>query len=285
MTKRAKQLREDRTRNGSFNGECSVNNVESSNNGCNPSENIKDLFNKAVEEWKAQYDSEIFALKMELEEVKKSQDLINSQYESLKEKCDKLIVTNQKQESVIKELKAQSTTLKSSNEKETEKVDALEQYGRRQNLEIVGVPLKEGENANEIAIEVAKMLNVSLTPDQISTSRRLQTRPKSTNSEPAASPPIIVRFLSRDVLNQLYANRKLARTASLQEFSLQGAMNVYINENLTQSRKKLFWHAKQKAIASNFKFYWTVNGNVYVRKSSDSDSLLIKNIDDISKIK
>ena len=130
MTKRTKQLREDRTRNGNFDGEFSVNNVESSNNGCNPCENIKDLFNKAVEEWKAQYDSEILALKMELEEVKKNQDMINSQYESLKEKCDKLIVTNQKQESVINELKAQSTTLKSSNEKEKEKFDALEQYGR-----------------------------------------------------------------------------------------------------------------------------------------------------------
>ena len=100
------------------------------------------------------------------------------------------------------------------------------------------MPLKEGENTNEIAIEVAKMHNVFLTPDQISTSHRLQTRPKPTNSEPATSPPIIVRFLSRDVRNQLYANRKLARTANLQEFSLQGAMNVYINENLTQSRKK-----------------------------------------------
>ena len=97
-------------RNRSFNGESSGNNLEPSNTDCNPSENIKDLFNKAVEEWKAQYDREILALKMELEEVKKSQDLINSQYESLKEKCDKLIVTNQKHESVIKELKAQSTT-------------------------------------------------------------------------------------------------------------------------------------------------------------------------------
>ena len=116
MTKRAKQLREDRTRNRSFNGESSVNNVESCNNCCNPSENIKDLLNKAVEEWKAQYDCEILALKLELEEVKKSQDLINSPYESLKEKCDKLIVTNQKQGRVIKELKAQSTTLKSSND-------------------------------------------------------------------------------------------------------------------------------------------------------------------------
>ena len=129
------------------------------------------------------------------------------------------------------------------------------------------------------------MLNVSLSSDQISTSHRLQTRPKPTNSEPAASPPIIVRFVSRDVRNQLYVNRKLARTANILEFSLQGAVNVYINENLIQSRKKLFCHAKQKAIANNFKFYWTVNGNVYVRKFSDSDALLIKNIDDISKIK
>ena len=60
MTKRAKQVREDRVRNRSFKGESSVNSLEPNNSGCNPSENIKDLFNKAVEEWKAQYDSEIY---------------------------------------------------------------------------------------------------------------------------------------------------------------------------------------------------------------------------------
>ena len=79
MTKRAKQLRKDRVGRRSINGESSVNNVEPSNSGCSPSENIKDLFNKAVEEWKPKYDCEILSLKMELEEVKKSQDLINSQ--------------------------------------------------------------------------------------------------------------------------------------------------------------------------------------------------------------
>ena len=105
------------------------------------------------------------------------------------------------------------------------------------------------------------------------------------NSDLAASPPIIVRFLRRDVRNQLYANRKLALTANLEEFLLQGTENIYIRENLTQSRKKLFRHSKQKAIATNLKLYRTVNGNVYVKKSSNSDSLLIENIDDISKVK
>ena len=67
MTKRATRLREDRVRNRNFNSESSINNVvEPNNSSCNPSENIKNLFHKAVEEWKAQYDSEIVALKMEL---------------------------------------------------------------------------------------------------------------------------------------------------------------------------------------------------------------------------
>ena len=37
------------------------------------------------------------------------------------------------------------------------------------------MPLKEGENTNEIAIKVAKMLHVSLSSDQISTSSRIYT--------------------------------------------------------------------------------------------------------------
>ena len=90
------------------------------------------------------------------------------------------------------------------------------------------MPLEKDKNTNEIIVtEVAKMLNVSLSSDQISTSFRLHTRAKPKNSEPAASPPILVRFLSRDVRNQLCANRKLARTANLQKFSLQGAENIY----------------------------------------------------------
>ena len=48
-------------------------------------------------------------------------------------------------------------------------VDGLEQYGRRQNLEIAGTPEENGEDTNAIAIEVAKMLKVDVLPG----SRRL----------------------------------------------------------------------------------------------------------------
>ena len=68
---------------------------------------MKELFNKAVEDWKAKYDSEILALKMELEEVKKSQDFISTSYEKLKNRCEQLAETNQNQEEQIRKLKAQ----------------------------------------------------------------------------------------------------------------------------------------------------------------------------------
>ena len=62
---------------------------------------------------------------------------------------------------------------------EEENVDSLEQYGRRQNLEIAGIPIGENENTNNIVIEVAKMVNMKITADQILTSHRLQEKPKS----------------------------------------------------------------------------------------------------------
>jgi len=74
-------------------------------------------------------------------------------------------------------LKCESKDLKLEGNKEVQKVDALEQFGRRQNLEIIGVLEQRGENTNKIVTEVAKLLDVELLPSHISTSHRLPKRP------------------------------------------------------------------------------------------------------------
>ena len=68
-----------------------------------------------------------------------------------------------------------------------EKLDNLEQYGRRQNLEIIGVPQRDDEDTNSIVIEVAKMMGVKVLPKQISTSHRMPVNPKK-NSDQIANP-------------------------------------------------------------------------------------------------
>ena len=58
-------------------------------------------------------------------------------------------------------------------------LNELEQYGRRKNLEIHGVPVKPNENTNQVVKALAKHLNVHLDESHIFTSHRLATKPGS----------------------------------------------------------------------------------------------------------
>ena len=84
-------------------------------------------------------------LKSELVEVKNSQEFISRQYDQLKVRYSQLLITNEKQETEIKNLKSTAIELSLQGEKEATKLDDLEQYGRRQNLEIVGIPVQKDE--------------------------------------------------------------------------------------------------------------------------------------------
>ena len=161
--------------------------------------------------------------------------------------------------------------------KEAPKLNALEQYGRRQNLEII--PVTSNADTNAIVQEIAELLQVTISSKDISTSHRLHTKSKSN------PPPIIVRFVNRDVRNRIYSNRKNARNADFTKLSIKGVEKIFINENLTYLKKKLFWKSKQKAKEAGFKFFWTMNGNVYVRKLEDDKQILIKNEQDLDLLK
>ena len=68
-------------------------------------------------------------------------------------------------------------------------------------------------------------MNINLSEDQISTSQRFPASQRSNkgntkrkNRQIASSPLIILRFLSLNVRNSLYYNRKLHREANLKKF-------------------------------------------------------------------
>ena len=83
------------------------------------------------------------------------------------------MITNEKQETEIKNLKSTAIELSSQGEKEATKLDDVEQYTRRQNLKIVGIPVQD-ENTKAIVQEAAKLFKVTITASDISTSHRLQ---------------------------------------------------------------------------------------------------------------
>ena len=58
----------------------------------------------------------------------------------------------------------------------------------------------------------------------------------------------------------------------------------FINENLTNEKKELFWKTKQKARELGCYYIWANNGKIYVCKNQEYDSLVINNKLGINKL-
>ena len=132
------------------------------------------------------------------------------------------------------------------------------------------------------------MLGVNINQNDISTAHRLPQKPnsnrRSESEEPPPPPGIIVRFINRDLRNFIYPKRAAAKNIASKDFPVAGMQRLYINENLTQSRKRLLWQTKHAARTRDYSYIWTHNGKALVRKNKNSDSVLITNESDLRNL-
>ena len=111
------------------------------------------------------------------------------------------------------------------------KLDDLERYTRKCNLEICGIPEDEDEDLEDTIIKLSECLNVDLRVKDIDIVHRF----KKGNM---ASKPIIVRFSNYFSKDEMYQSRWKRRNANVS--SVFGAEKNHINENLTARRAGLF---------------------------------------------
>ena len=101
-------------------------------------------------------------------------------------------------------------------------LDRLDQYGRRKNLQLHGIPVTENENIDEIVKKMASLLDLHLDDRQIFTSHRLQAFQNSNTSRPVQSkaanvthPPIIARFTNgEDIKSSFFTKKWLLKDCS-----------------------------------------------------------------------
>ena len=60
--------------------------------------------------------------------------------------------------------------------------------------------------------------------------------------------------------------------------------NLYVNENLTKTRKQLLWKTKQTAKERNCRYVWTMNGKILTRKNDMHPVIEITDLKDIDKL-
>ena len=146
----------------------------------------------------------------------------------------------------------------------------LEQYGKRNNLEITGIPDDvSDENLEEKVIQVLSEIQVNVSSSDVEACHRIG---KSKNSPKKA----LARFINRKHTKKALINRKGLININKSSLSLSSSDNIFINENLTPMNNKIAFHCRKlKCNGQIDKTYWR-DGVIHIASSNIRDGKVIK---------
>lgn len=205
------------------------------------------------------------------------------------EENNKLIKAQQetilKQQETIGKLEEDNRQLKRQLKEVAKRQGDLEQYSRRNTLEIFGIPESPDETVTSLrntVIEVGAALGVQLSEDGIDACHRIsggENRPTS---------GIIVKFLRREDPDQLLQQKKEKRDFSTRHLKGHTTDSViYVNPSLTPARRVLLAKARKLRSDFGYKFVWADRvGRVKVRKSDEKGCrvILLNDEDDLNAL-
>lgn len=152
----------------------------------------------------------------------------------------------------------------------------LEQYGRRNMVDIKGVPFSPKENTDKIVKKIGALMNVDIDLDDIEISHR-------TSSLESAS--IIVKFQSRRKRNEFWLARKKIFNKNLSDIGFQSDRKFYIGESLTPQNGHLFKMVRDRLVRTKlYRYAWTHNGTIFVKQDENSKKILIKSTSEIERL-
>lgn len=198
--------------------------------------------------------------------------------EDQKKEIEKYRSENQQLHDRISVLEKYNCDLKS-------RVNEMEQYSRKNSVEIHGVPLpkktshgaRSKEDTIAVVHRVGQAMGFKFEPYTIDACHRLGP---SRNGQP---PGIIVKFTRRVDKEDFLAKKKTRPQLSTRHvLGFEDCdFPIFVNESLSPYNRFLFMKAKEYKKVNNFKFCWVKNGHILLRKNESSNIMQVNSIDDL----
>ena len=220
----------------------------------------------------------------------------------------------EKQLSTLENMKATVLSLASDNEQLTSRVNTLEnqlsiqtskihlleaeidkpiQQLNSSSITIIGLPCQH-DDIRDIVINTIKKIGVEITYDDIVS---IHSIPKTTSTvssiENKSKSPLhdllIVKFTTNEIKNNILLQMKEKKSLFTKDLDVILPLNhpeqrIFIMQRLTAFQSKLYREAKKIKTSYNFKYLWCKNGQIYLRKSGDSDVHRIQSLNDIFRL-
>ena len=156
-----------------------------------------------------------------------------------------------------------------------DQVNELEQYSRKQCINVNGVPEKQNENVAQLVLEIARAAGAELSPSDVDAAHRVG-RPRDGKHR-----AIIVRFVSFTARQRVYDRRRELRDLTAergpQSFLTTAELkNVFISDSLTKRNEETMHNARQLKKERKIWAAWTDNGKMKIKLEKNAPTKIIR---------
>ena len=241
------------------------------------------------------FDKKLAPIRSTLEDLTTSVSFLSERFAAIEKKVKDLEIMADTVQEENNNLRLETLRLSKIIEEIKDNMNDMEQYSRRECCEITGIPETPDEDTNDLVIKVGALMDIELDEDDISVSHRLPTpsyasrvamAPSSRPNHTTIQPKIIVKFVRREAKELLYTNCKHLRGKTTADLGLgrYSDNGLFISESLTQRNRMLFKECLAFKRKYNYKYIWTQQGRIYLRKGRDTQSRLISSKSDIESL-
>ena len=173
------------------------------------------------------------ALSFKTAGLEESQRYISKDFEDQKRKMAEITKKNKQLENENAQLNNRITNLEKLVSTEQEKRIQLEQYERREMVEIRGIPMEQGEDCIRITEQICALVGMT-NNDIVEIAHRIK------NGD------ITVKFRDRSSRDLLYKNKEKLKEKTAKYLDFQEENLIFINELLAFDTRKLLYDVQQK---------------------------------------
>jgi len=209
------------------------------------------------------------ALIADVKEIKNMVTDMQSKLDETVKKVNELEEVNQKLKNLTTELARENVGMRC-------RLDEVEQYLRKSNAIVRGVPEAgvEKENVKELVKNIAEEL-VQLYDGDIGKAHRLPSRYKPR--------PIIVRMNDWDKKESMIRN---AKNRKLQggEIGLNPSYPIIITNDMSKEAGETWKKAKEYRNKGYFEFVWEREGKIFIRADKDAQAVRIRSMQELREL-
>lgn len=239
----------------------------------------KELLVRTLEAFKGEVFEELRKNGKEFAEFRASLDYFSEKIDKSNELMEQLQQSHKKLQRENQDLKEENKALKKSVAVVEQRVRNLEQYSRQTNIEISGVPETNGEKMEELLGDVARAVGMELKKERVVAAHRVPSYNRN------RTPPIIVKFASRRDRDEWLDAFKKMRPLTADKINHHFKKDkVFINEHLSPENKQLLGRTKEMARDRGYKYVWTREGKIFVRREDNERCIKVEGVEDLDKL-